>query len=108
MGLKLDIYDRGTVLLRYDDGGSGDFESSSDLLGDAARLLGKHVAARVTFQRGETDYEGEIEGLEERSTPTNLLDAVAAARKTLEENGVVFDAKAWLAEDAEEAEERGE
>jgi len=105
VGLKLDAHDRGTVMLRYDDGGSGDFESSPDLLTEAARLIGKHVAARVTFQRGEVDFEGEIERLEERAAPSQFLEAVSAARKTLEEQGIVFDATAWLAEEAGERDE---
>lgn len=101
-GLKLDFHDRGTVVLRYDDGGSGEFGASPDLLSVGARLLGRHVVARVTFQRGERDFEGEVESLEERAPPSSLLDAVTDARRALLDHGVVFDARAWFAEAEED------
>ena len=105
VGLLLDVRDRGTVALRYDDGGRGDFQAEPEMVEAAARLIGRHVAARVTFLRGpeaERDTDGVVEAIEERAAPGDLLDAVTVARRQLEEHGLVVDAKAWLAEDRDE------
>lgn len=103
VGVRIDVRDQGAVTLRYDDGGQGDFGSSLELTIRAAALIGKQVAARVTFLRGEEkDHAGEIEALEEKAPDSGFLDAIRKAREQLRAKGVVIDSAAWLADEDEQ------
>jgi hypothetical protein len=103
VGIKLDARDHATVTLRYDDGGHGDFDADADLVEAAARMIGRNVSARVTFQRGESkDFDGALESLEERATPADLMDAIGVARTEIESKGIEVDAEAWWAEERED------
>jgi hypothetical protein len=103
VGLRLDARDRASVTIRYDDGGTGEFDAEADFLDRAARLIGRTVSARVTFHRGDSkDYEGMIEDLEERPAPVELMTAIAKARAQLAERGIVISAKEWLAEERDD------
>ena len=75
----------------------------NDLIDDAARLLGRHVAARVTFMRGpDKDFEGAIEDLTERAPPGAFMSAVDEARRARADRGVHVNAREWLAKGREE------
>jgi hypothetical protein len=103
VGLRLDVRDRASVTLRYDDGGSGEFQSSSDLIEASAQLLGRHVEARVTFLRGETkDFDGELEQITQRDPSSDLMMGIFAARNEMRERGISIDAEAWLAEERDD------
>ncbi len=102
VGLKLDARDKATITIRYDDGGHGDFAASAELMTEAAPLLGAHVLARVTFLRGEQDWEGEIESIEERPEEQDFMSLIREARQKLQDRDVVVDARAWLTENDEQ------
>lgn len=100
VGIRLDVRDRASVTIRYDDGGTGEFDAESDFLDRAARLIGRNVAARVTFLRGlNKDFEGSIEDIEERSPAGELMSAIEKARVDISEHGIVISAKEWFAEE---------
>lgn len=102
VGIKLDAFDRASVTMRYDDGGQGQFDADANLVDVAAHMIGRHVAARVTFLRGEErDFEGAIEHLEERPPLGSFMEAIEHARQQLDEEGVQVDAAAWLGEERE-------
>jgi hypothetical protein len=106
VGVNIDGNDKATVTLRYDDGGSGDFEADSDLITKAAALIARHVEARVTFLRGESrDWAGCIEGIKERRPQSSFMAAIEEARHALIENGIVVDSKVWLSEDLDNDDE---
>jgi len=105
VGVKVDANDKGTVTLRYEDGGSGDFVAAPEIIKCAAALITHHVEARVTFLRGESrDWEGSIEGVRERRPQSSFMAAIEEARRSLIEKGIVVDSRAWLGEDKEDEE----
>jgi hypothetical protein len=103
VGLRIDVRDKAVVTLRYDDGGQGDFEASPEMLQTAAGLLGRSVAAKVTFLRGdEQDWEGEIEEIEERAGAGHFMETIKRARRELQEKGIVIDASTWVVDSDDE------
>ena len=99
VGLRIDARDQAAVTLRYDDGGQGEFETSIEILQRAAGLLGRSVAGRVTFLRGEEqDWEGSLEEIEEHAEPGAFMEAIRRACQELQEKGIVIDASTWVVE----------
>lgn len=99
-GVRMDARDRELVTLRYDDGGSGEFQADAEIVAKAARLYRKQVEARVTFVGTESGWaDGELEDLFERDPSEDLLTTMTNMRRELEDQGIAFDAAAWLAEE---------
>lgn len=103
VGLRIDGA-KGTVSIRYDDGGTGNFDADLELVAKAARTIIRNadVRARVTFLRGEyRDFDGAIEDITEHAAKSDFLEAIAEVRKNLDEAGVEIDADAWFAQERE-------
>ncbi len=103
IGAKIVGTDDGEVTIRYDDGGSGEFEADLDILARAAALIGRHVTCRVTFQRGaERDMNGRLDEVEERPQDVDIMTELMGVREQLRERGIVIDAEAWLREEEQQ------
>lgn len=106
VGVKIDAHERATVTLRYDDGGSGEFDADADGIRESAKLIGDPVEARVTFVRSEgQDWAGRIEHIQKRRQQYSLSEALKKARASLAADGVVIDSREWLADIHGEGEE---
>lgn len=100
VGVRVVGGDEGAVMIRYDDGGSGEFEADPEILTRAAALIGGHAACHVTFQRGEQrDMEGRLEDLDERSHEVDIMAELGRVREQLQAQGIVVDAAAWRREE---------
>lgn len=90
----------GKVEIRFDDGGSGEFEAELEILAQAASLIGRHVACHVTYQSGsQRDMEDRLEDIEEHPRDVDLVAELTRVRDQIRDRGIVIDAEAWRREE---------
>jgi len=107
VGVRVVGTDEGKVMIRYDDGGTGEFEADPEMLTRAANLIGRHAACHVTIHRSEQhDMEGRLEDVEEQAQEADLMAELDRVREQLIARGVVVDAEAWRREEQGEEEHR--
>lgn len=97
-------YEKASVTLRYDDGGSGEFSADLEILMKAAELIGQPVEASVTFAKGdETRLALNIEKIKRRKPQSSFMAAIEEARRSMTAKGIVYDSMKILAEDEDES-----
>jgi hypothetical protein len=103
VGVNIDVQEQGSVTLRYDDGGSGEFGADLEIMTRAAALIGHPVEANVTFAKGEeTRRPLNIEGIRKRKPQSSLVAALEEARHAMTAQGIVYDSTALIAEDQDD------
>ncbi|HWO24934.1 MAG TPA: hypothetical protein VNO30_39605 [Kofleriaceae bacterium] len=105
VGVNIDVQEQGSITLRYDDGGSGEFGADLEILMRAAALIGHPVEANVTFAKGEeVRHPLNIEGIKKRKPQSSLVAAFEEARREMTAKGIVYDSTALIAADQEDEE----
>jgi hypothetical protein len=106
VGVNIDAQEQGSVTLRYDDGGSGEFGADLEILMRAAALMGHPVEASVTFAKEEEARRAlNIEGIKKRKPQSSLVTAFEEARREMTAKGIVYDSTALIAADQEDEED---
>ncbi|HET7504289.1 MAG TPA: hypothetical protein VFK02_24880 [Kofleriaceae bacterium] len=105
VGINIDSRENASVTLRYDDGGSGEFDADLDVLAKAAELIGQLVEANVTFAKGEeTRLALGIERIRRRKPQSSFMATIEEVRQSMTAKGSVYDSTKILAEDEGTAE----
>jgi len=108
VGVNIDAHEKGSVTLRYDDGGSGEFGADLEILTRTAALIGHPVEANVTFAKGEEARRPlDIEGIRKRKPQSSLAATLEEARRMMVARGIVYDSTALIAEDKDDDEDEG-